>query len=194
MAQRQQQLILSDMKAAAARLDACRQTIQDKPEYSPLGVKFGGNQPGISQLNDPSFPSENDAALLAARFDEDAACWRSYISIIEAVAPAAASSISDYRHASQLNLADFLKGGVTWGEYLRRADALAQAARHGWRSAMEDMEQQLQYSHMEENALRAEQSAAGLRAVGAGLLNYSRPVGNRVTCMPFGTGVTCNQW
>lgn len=112
---------------------ACAQRVIDKPEYAALqvhSVNLDTMQPTTAQLTDETFPSEQDAQLFAARFDDVNPCREYFLTAVSIPRPDLAPVLADQFTQSGAIAVLVVEQKVTWAEAARRALALWNDTQH----------------------------------------------------------------
>jgi hypothetical protein len=102
----------------------CAQRVTDKPEYAALQVhtvNLDTMQPTMAQLTDETIPSEQDARLFAARFDNVNSCRESFLMAVSIPRPDLAPVLADQFTQSGAIALLVVEQKVTWAEAARRA-------------------------------------------------------------------------
>ncbi len=135
-------------QARAAMQDAhmlytsCISAVIQKPAYGPLLPHTQNLDTGrhtAAQLADETFPSQSDAALFVARFNELNDCRAQYLAAISPVRPDLVPIVVDAYSGGDEISALLVQRRITWAEAARRSEAAnaetrekAVAAEHAW--------------------------------------------------------------
>jgi hypothetical protein len=99
----------------------------DKPEYAALlghGLDLDTMQPTTAQLTDETIPSEQDARLFAARFDETGRCREGLLTDVAIPRPDLTPILADaFTQAGAIGVL-VVERDVTWAEAARRSQVL----------------------------------------------------------------------
>ena len=120
-------------RQAWEQFKACAQRVIDKPEYAALQahtVNLDTMQPTTTQLTDETIPSEEDARLFAARFDDVNSCRESFLTSVSIPRPDLAPVLADQFTQSGAIAVLIVEQRVTWAEAARRALALWNDTQH----------------------------------------------------------------
>ena len=120
-------------RQAWEQFKACAQRVIDKQEYAALQVhtvNLDTMQPTTTQLTDETIPSEQDARLFAARFDDVNPCRESFLTAVSMPRPDLAPVLADQFTQSGAIAMLIVEQRVTWAEAARRALALWNDTQH----------------------------------------------------------------
>lgn len=196
-AQRQAQQSGMETRSALAQFKACVKSVRDKPEYGQLLVHspdLETAQPSTAQLTDETVPSEQDARLFAARFDETNPCRGQLLTALSPARPDLVPILADELAQGSAIAVLVVERKITWAENSRRVQELASSARQKIAAADRQWVADLNVSHQAEMTRR--------QAAGAALMQWSqqqqlinaatRPV--VTNCNRFGSSVNCTSY
>jgi hypothetical protein len=113
---------------AWAEFKACVKSVMDQSEYAALLVHtldLDTMQPTITQLTDETVPSERDARLFEARFDDTNRCREGLLTDIAIPRPDLAPILADeFTQAGAIGVL-VVEREVTWAEAARRSQMLS---------------------------------------------------------------------
>lgn len=130
------------MQDAHMLYTSCVSTVIQKPAYEQLLPHLQNLDTGrhtAAQLTDETFPSQSDAALFAARFNELNECRAQYLAAISPARPDLVPIVVDtYSRGDEIS-ALLVQRRITWAEAARRSEAVtadmrekATTAEHVW--------------------------------------------------------------
>jgi hypothetical protein len=113
---------------AWAQFKTCVKSVIDEPEYAGLlvhSLDLDTMQPATGQLIDETIPSEQDARLFAARFDETNRCREELLMAVAIPRPDLAPILADeFIQAGAIALL-IVERKVTWAEAAQRSKVLS---------------------------------------------------------------------
>lgn len=127
VAHRQAQQPVGATQEAWEKFKACAQPVIDKPKYAALRartVDLDSMQPTTAQLTDEAIPSEEDARLFAARFDEVNPCREYLLRDVSIPRPDLAPILADQFTQSGAIAVLVVERQITWAEAARRSQSL----------------------------------------------------------------------
>ena len=133
-AHRQAQLPGWATQEAWAEFKACVKSVMDQSEYAALFVHtldLDTMQPTTTQLTDETIPSEQDARVFAARFDETNRCREELLTDIAIPRPDLTPILADEFTQAGAIAVLVVERRVTWAEAARRSQMLSGDLRQG---------------------------------------------------------------
>jgi hypothetical protein len=127
-AHRQAQLPGWATQEAWAEFKACVKSVMDQSEYAALLVHtldLDTMQPTTTQLTDETIPSEQDARVFAARFDETNRCREELLTDIAIPRPDLTPILADEFTQAGAIAVLVVERRVTWAEAARRSQMLS---------------------------------------------------------------------
>ena len=127
-AHRQAQLPGWATQEAWAEFKACVKSVMDQSEYAALLVHtldLDTMQPTTTQLTDETIPSEQDARVFAARFDETNRCREELLTDIAVPRPDLTPILADEFTQAGAIAVLVVERRVTWAEAARRSQMLS---------------------------------------------------------------------
>lgn len=106
---------------------ACAKPVIDKPEYATLQgrtLDLDTMQPTMAQLTDETIPSEQDARLFAARFDEVNPCREYLLREVSITRPDLLPILADQFAQSGAIAVLVVERTITWADAARRSQSL----------------------------------------------------------------------
>lgn len=179
-AQQQATTIHDTYAEANSTATKCLEENYDKPAYDALRVHLRAvsqPSPTTDQLNDTSYPTPSESALLKSYFDANAICINDRITKINAVAPTiAAVDEKGYRDTDKIR-AQLINRNITWGKYNQQLLKIAETHKSAIAIAFKDLERSLAVSHQEE--MRQRQAiAAAMQDMSAGMHSMGNAYSN----------------
>ena len=113
---------------AWAEFQACVKSVEDQSEYAALLVHtldLDTMQPTIAQFADGTIPSEQDARLFAARFDETNRCRQELLTDVAIPRPDLVPILADEFTQAGAIAVLVVERKVTWAEAARRSQMLS---------------------------------------------------------------------
>jgi len=125
-AQRQAEQAVATTREAAAQNKACVAKVIANPEYAPLLVHVPNPDTGqhtMAQLTDETIPSEQDARLSAAWYDEATLCRGPFLSAVSTARPDLVPIFTDAYGKADARAVLIVERKITWAEAARRSQA-----------------------------------------------------------------------
>jgi hypothetical protein len=193
-AQRQAQQAALGTQEGVTQFKACVAVVLAKPEYAsllPHTLDPDTGQATMAQLTDERLPSQNDARLLASRFDEATLCRTRYLSALSSARPDLVPIVATSYATNATNVASLVERKITWAEAVRRGQVLSADTRQKIVAANQEWAANLNASHEAEMARRQAASNAMLQwSAQQQMINaVNRP--RQTNCTGFGNSVNC---
>jgi hypothetical protein len=191
-AQRQASTIKTVVLAASKEMNECNENLYFKPDYASLRPHLFSPEnkflPSIAQLSDDTYPTQAEAKLFAAFYDDHARCERPLIERIGSVAPTVALVLTDTAVERDRIALQIVKRQITWGEGSRRAQTVFADDQRKLVAASQELDNNLNASHQAELAQRQAAANALMQwSMEQQMINAAtRPV--VTTCSPAGNG------
>jgi hypothetical protein len=181
VAQQQFQTMQAGLASNSANLEACVERERARPEFAPLLSHLpalkGRLYPTAAQLADVTYPTAEEARLLAQFTTNIAGCENAYRASVAALLPAAAPA--NDRLVADIDgvLAQWIARKVTWGEGARQINQIYVQDEPAVQAAAGATVASLKAAHQQELAERQARGAA-LMAIGGVLLEYGHATRN----------------
>jgi hypothetical protein len=178
MAQQQFQTMRTGLASTNANLEACVAGERARPEFAPLQPHLpalkGRLYPTAAQLADVTYPTADEAQLLAQFTTSVAGCENAYRASVAALLPSAAPA--NDRLVADIDgvFAEWIGRKVTWGEGAQQINQIYAQDEPAVQAAATATMDSLKAAHQQELAQRRERVRAvgqAVRAVGQALKN-----------------------
>ena len=173
---------------------ACLEAVVHKSEYAPLLPHVFLTTPSMAQLTNETYPTDEEARLLALQHDEAVQCVNTYIAAVGPIFPQAVPMDIEARDEGTARTALLIERKITWAESARRAMATNERLQQALAEADAERREEARQSAAIAAPILMQmmQNSRPVPYVPPPVPTYQPPLRLQTTCTTIGQITSCN--